>query len=104
MSMSAVRFGVAVILQRTKLANRWIDARWEPIEIVDDSDSSSVPVRVGEDERGTRWRFGGQVIELHRSEAEGYYLNLTSPQPKAFVMWRTNDDGREPGAFPVIVT
>ena len=35
-----------------------------------------------------RWRFTGHVLELHRSEAEGYYLNLTSPEPKVFVMWR----------------
>ena len=43
-------------------------------------------------------------MELHPTEAEGYYLNLTAPQPRAFVMWRMYDDGRSPPAQPVIVT
>ena len=39
-----------------------------------------------------------------RCEAEGYYLNIVAPEPKAFVMWRTTDDGGDPPVFPVIVT
>jgi len=36
--------------------------------------------------------FSGFDIVLQRDEAEGYYMNITSPQPKVFVMWRLEDD------------
>ena len=39
-------------------------------------------------------------IELHPTEAEGYFLNLTSETPLVFVMWRTAEDGSEPAARP----
>ena len=45
----------------------------------------------------------GGLFELHPSEAEGYFLNLTAPDPKAFVLWRMFEEG-EPPARPVIVT
>ena len=45
------------------------------------------------------------TIELHPSEAEGAYLNLTSPSAVAFVMWRLDDEvGAVPPARPLIVT
>ena len=56
----------------------------------------------------TCWRFTGLAVELHRSESEGYYLNITAPEPKVFVMWRMAEgsaaDEEHPGAFPVLVT
>src|SRR6185295_3935736 len=69
-----------------------------------DSDSAPSAVRLAQQSAATRWRFGGLYIELHPSEAEGYYLNITAPDPKVFVMWRHADDGGEPPAFPVVVT
>jgi uncharacterized protein DUF3305 len=41
---------------------------------------------------------------LHPTEAEGYFLNITSPDPRIFVMWRFFDDVAEPRARPVLVT
>jgi hypothetical protein len=52
-----------------------------------------------------RWRFAGQVAELHPTEGEGYWLNLNSPDPRSFVMWRRREDeGAEPPVHPVVVT
>jgi len=103
--MSPLRFPLTVILQRTKLVNRWADARWEPIEVWSDTEPTSPdPILLADDAKGTRWRFGGHFFELHPSEAEGYYLNITSPDPKVFVMWRLAEGDAEPGAFPVLVT
>ena len=106
MPMSTLRFPVAVTLRRTPLANRWVSERWEPVAVEPESEPSPPgAVMVADDAAGTCWRFGGQTIELHRSEAEGYHLNITSPEPKVFVMWRmTEDPGTEPAARPVIVT
>jgi hypothetical protein len=50
-----------------------------------------------------RWCFTGLAVELHPTEVEGYFLNLTAPQPRAFVLWRLHDDGA-PAARPLIVT
>ncbi len=105
--MPAMRFPVAVIFERTPIANRWIDERWEPVAVVPravDAAPAPAPVKVRDDPSATRWRFDGHSFELHPSEAEGYYLNLVAPDPKAFVMWRTTDDGGDPPVFPVIVT
>ena len=48
------------------------------------------------------------AIELHRSESEGYFLNITAPEPKIFVMWRMIDSEDQaadgPGARPQLVT
>src|SRR5688572_2926191 len=103
--MPPLRFPVAVILQRTPLANRWQSERWEPVAVeMEVAPASSEPVRISESDAGTQWRFGGLSCELHRSEGEGYSLNLESPDPKVFVMWRMAEDATEPAAFPVIVT
>jgi regulator of protease activity HflC (stomatin/prohibitin superfamily) len=48
----------------------------------------------------TQWLHPGHEIVLHRDEAEGYYLNITSPDPKVFVMWRMAEPGADPAAFP----
>ncbi len=41
---------------------------------------------------------------MHPTEAEGYFLNITSDTPLVFVMWRSAEDGSEPAALPEIVT
>ena len=105
--MSTMRFPIAVIFQRTPLANRWVSERWEPVGVVppeSGAPETTVPVRISDDATGSHWRFDGHALELHRSEAEGYYLNITAPEPKVFVMWRDRDDGDDPPVFPVVVT
>jgi hypothetical protein len=107
--MSALRFPIAVIFERTAIVNRWVSERWEPIAVVPPVVTSpravdSAAVRIVDEGSRTQWRFDGQAFELHRSEAEGYYLNLVSPDPKAFVMWRMLEEGGDPPVYPVVVT
>ncbi len=53
------------------------------------------------------WLFPGHRITLFRDDAEGYFLNTSSPSPCVWVVWRPDDsrllDG-EPMAVPQIVT
>lgn len=101
--MQAARIPVDVIMERVPLHHRWASERWQPVAVVPvDASFAARPACERLDE-GERWRCGGCEIELHPSEAEGYYLNLTAPDPKAFVMWRLFEEG-EPLARPVIVT
>ena len=101
--MQAARIAVDVIMEREQLHNRWATERWQPVAIApaeQRAGSASWHRLGGEVER---WRCGPFDVELHPTEAEGYYLNVTAPEPKAFVMWRLHD-GDEPPARPVIVT
>jgi hypothetical protein len=107
MSTIPIRFPVAVIMQRTPLVNRWASERWEPLAVlpqVADALPAGGPVCVRDDATCAHWRFDGHALELHRSEAEGYHLNLVAPDPKVFVNWRMHDDPADPPVFPVIVT
>ena len=104
--MSPLRFPVAVIMQRVPLASRWADERWEALAVEACDDARSVQTVVSDTADGKRWRCTGQVIELHPSEAEGYYLNVSARDPKVFVLWRMAEPGddAEPRARPLIVT
>ncbi len=86
--MPALRFPVAVVIERIPLANRWLSEKWQVGAVERDDSPLPVAVKLSDDATGTRWRFTGLRIELHASESEGYFLNITAPEPKVFVMWR----------------
>ncbi len=50
------------------------------------------PQQIFGDEQRTRYLIGRFDLELFRDEVENYHLNLTSPEPRVFVMWRMEDD------------
>ena len=90
-------YGLAIIMERVRLENRWQTERWETKGVVRDvlppGAREQVIVR---DERCTQLLFPGFTLKLHPDEAEGYYYNVSSPQPKLFVMWRLHEDIARP--------
>jgi hypothetical protein len=44
----------------------------------------------------------GYSLVIYPDEGEGYYLNITSPEPRVFVTSRMSDDGSE--AIPHLLT
>jgi hypothetical protein len=105
--MRELRFLVDVTMERVPLANRWISERWQPASVVpatvtDTADDSPRHERVASD--GSSWVARGLPVTLHKTEAEGYFLNVTSAEPKLFVMWRREEDGAEPPVRVVVVT
>jgi hypothetical protein len=87
-------YPVAVIMERVRLADRWGTERWDAKGVVRDSEPPGSGERViVSDERALQMLFPGFVLRLHPDEAEGYIYNITSPQPKVFVMWRVGEDG-----------
>ena len=104
--MPSLRFPVAVIMQRTPLANRWIDERWEAIAVEVAEESTETAECVEDSPSRSAWRCAGHFVELHPAETEGYYLNASATEPKVFVMWRMAgpEDHAEPRARPWIVT
>jgi len=105
---------VDVIMARIPLESRWASERWQPRAVEVATPRLGVPAArdvvpgtgpsIPEGADGNHWRCTGFEIELHPTEAEGYFLNLTAPDPRIFVMWRMFDDDSMPRARPVLVT
>jgi hypothetical protein len=51
---------------------------------------------ISHDGNSTRILYPGHQIRLFRDEAEGYLFNVTSPEPKVFVLWRMHEDVARP--------
>ena len=95
-------YPLAVIVERTKLDNRWASEQSEVIGVLRDPDAAANGPRViVQSERRTQTLHPGYRLELKRDEAEGYYLNLTSPEPKVFVLWRWVDEAALPQRMTV---
>jgi hypothetical protein len=96
---------VGVVMQRTPLNNRWQPHQWRPVEIVAGAVLAEGPARCLMDAAAdTRWLFPGFEIKLFSDESEGYFLNISSPTPCWFIMWRMEEiDGAEV-ATPKFVT
>jgi len=110
--MTPVYFSVDIVMERIPLVNRWVSEQWRPAAAVPNGEivfhsggaKPGVPECLADGPAGTTWRFPGHAIELHPTEAEGYYLNITSETPLVFVMWRVAEDGAEPAVRPEMVT
>ncbi|HEX2829408.1 MAG TPA: DUF3305 domain-containing protein [Burkholderiales bacterium] len=93
---------LAVIMERTALENRWASERWEVIGVLRDPDPAQSTTRViVQNDRCTQTLYPGYRLVLMRDEAEGYYLNLTSPEPKVFVLWRWIEEVAQPQRITV---
>ncbi len=89
-------------MERERLANRWATEKWEAKGVVRDVDPPGGGARVIVNaEHTTQYLFPGMQLRLERAEAEGYYLNLTSPHPKLFVLWRMDGEIARPALLTV---
>lgn len=104
------QFPIAVIVERVQIDNRWVSEKWEVVGIVPAFDTdpgdpaSCAPRRIFADERREQFLVGGFALELFRDEVDNYHLNITSPIPKVFVMWRLEGEGAETFARPTVTT
>ena len=79
-------------MERRALANRWQTHAWEAIGIVPDPGDAATPRPLLQDGARAQWLHGGFALELHRDEAENYYLNLSAAQPCVFIVWRMEEE------------
>ena len=86
---------VAVIMRRERIDNRWQPWRWVLEDVVpQESVFGTEPRQLFKSDREERWLHPGFTVELFRDDAEGYFLNVTTPAPCWFVLWRMEE---EPG-------
>jgi len=84
-------FPLGVVMQRRAVQNRWIDCVWEPWSVLSGHEVGESRMLVN-DESVAQWLHPGFALQLHRDEAEGYYLNVSGPAPSVFVLWRMEGD------------
>lgn len=94
--MSLSRPVIVEMRQRpvTGAASRWVSHQWAIASVRDASPEMDATEADGADTDAIA--VAGLSIELHKTEGEGYWLNLTSAAPCVFVMWR-----QEEGEMPV---
>ena len=99
---------VAVIMRRERIDNRWQPWRWTLQDVVLQQPAFGTAARLlvqSADEQ--RWLHPNFRVELLVTDAEGYYLNVTTEKPCFWVVWRMEE---EPAlaeaviAVPTIVT
>lgn len=84
-------------MERRLTSNRWVPIKWEALAVLPDEGDEPVVGRVVfSDEQATHYIYSGFSLELHRDEAENYFLNIGGTDPKVFVMWRLEDDVAKP--------
>jgi hypothetical protein len=93
------KFPLAVVMQRRPAQSRWADVVWEPFGVVPGHQGEAAKLLVEHDDV-VQWLHPGFALELHRDEAEGYYMNVSSANARVFVLWRM--EGEQ--ALPLHVT
>ena len=94
-------FPIAVLMQRRRLRNRWVDACWSACRVLPAADAvttSTSPVDGNDGDQ--RYIVGGLELELFADEDDGYFENWAAPEPRVFVLWRMQNER----AVPVLAT
>ena len=85
-------------MQRRAAQSRWAEYIWEPHGVL--ADLGGAPRLLREDGAVQQWLHPGFKLVLHKDECEGYYLNVSAPLPRVFILWRIDEDR----ALPLEVT
>src|SRR5579862_1944802 len=94
-------FFVSVTTRRVPIENRWVSEKWEVVAVEPDLQCEAISrTRIAE----AAWLWRGFSLDLHPSEGEGYYLNLSASEPRVFVMWRLEEWDGELTARPWVTT
>lgn len=100
--MNQLSYQVAIVMERVPTANRWQSHRWQVAEVRLDDGVHAAPTVLADDASHMTKLYPGFTLTVFRDEGEGYFLNVHSPEPSLFVVWRFNEDESE--AFPQSIT
>ena len=95
-------FAVSIVMEKVAINNRWQSHLWRPAGILPDDGSRAGPTELGEREALRQVLWPGFVLQVHADEAEGIFLNITSPEPYVFVTYRFEEETGD--AFPHSLT
>ncbi|WP_396435571.1 DUF3305 domain-containing protein [Limnohabitans sp.] len=87
---------MAVLMRREAVQGpmaRWQSHRWVLAEVVPQEPGFGDQARcLRQTDDEALWLYPGWRLELFTDDAEGYWLNLSSPTPCIFVMWRMQEE------------
>lgn len=90
--MSAlVRFRVGVVVERHKATSPWIDFIWRPAAVMLGEPAAEPWTMLSESETVATFYAGGTDVELHPGETAQYRDNLSTGEPKLWVVLRPTD-------------
>lgn len=89
-------------MERIAINNRWQSEKWQLAGVLPDDRGSREPRILLEREGLLQKIHPGYALVIYPDEGEGYYLNITSPEPRVFVTWRMSEDESE--AIPHLLT
>jgi len=90
--MEKPKLPVAVVMQRRPIDNRWQSEVWEPWAVLTGHLAVGAPRLLRDGGGAQQWLHPGFELSLHRDESEGYYLNVSVPGPRVFVLWRLDNE------------
>jgi hypothetical protein len=82
---------LAVVMQRRPALSRWAGVIWEPWSVLESDEPAGARRLLVEQGEVAQWLHAGFELQLHRDEAEGYYMNVSSNSPRVFVLWRLDE-------------
>ncbi len=103
--MDKLTFQISVVMERIAVQSRWVSEKWQLAGVLPEAPGSVAggEPRLLVDREGLKQVLHpGLTAVVYPDEAEGYFLNVTSTEPRIFVMWRLSEDETE--ATPHAVT
>src|SRR5262245_52192106 len=86
-------------MQRRPARSPWAEHVWEPVGILP-ADPGGEPRLLVEEAGVAQWLHPGFTLRVRRDELDGYYFNVSAPEPRVFVLWRMEGES----GLPVHVT
>jgi hypothetical protein len=96
MRVEKLRTRVAVLMQRRLIDNPWQTEAWEAIGVLADYAGGGEPRVIVDAPGATQWLYPAFDVVLQRSEAEGYFHNVSASAPNVFVLWRMEGESAVP--------
>ena len=75
-------------MQRRASTSKWVDHVWEPWGVLSGYEGDAAPRQLVNEPQVAQYLHPGFELLLHKDELEGYYLNVSAPEPRVFILWR----------------
>ena len=103
-----MQFKVSVVLEgQEKSVGQWSVLQWDLAGVLSDPkgpDQLEGPIMLRESKSGSQYMWKGLKLKLFADSAEGYWYNLLSDTPYAFVLCEYDTEDEQEVPIPILVT